>query len=71
MIGNKDEYDGDDRGCLMRTYCIVVSKVVKRECLIKADSEEEALQIAQGYYSENMIDFDSDTLEHVNFHPKY
>ena len=55
----------------MRTYCIVVSKVVKRECLIKADSEEEALQIAQGYYSENMIDFDSDTLEHVNFHPKY
>ncbi len=55
----------------MKEFCIVLSKVIRKEVCITAASENEAMERVQLLYESGDVVFDSSDTEHVNVHPKY
>ena len=55
----------------MGEYCIVVSKIIRKNVHVAAQSESEAIMKAKKLYDEGYVTLDQTDKEHINFHIKY
>ena len=55
----------------MKKFCIVVSKIQRKEILIDAESEEQAVEKTKELYEAGEVKFEILEKANVNFHAKY
>lgn len=54
----------------MNVYCVVVSKISRKQVIITAESEGKALQEAKRLYETGKLAFSNKDKANVNFHIK-
>lgn len=55
----------------MKKFCIVISKIQRKEILIDAESEDQAVEKAKELYEAGEVKFGTSEKANVNFHTKY
>ena len=55
----------------MKKFRIVVSKIQRKEILIDAESEEQAVEKTKELYEAGEVRFETSEKANVNFHAKY
>ena len=55
----------------MNEFRIVISKIQRKEILIAAESEDQAIKKAKELYNAGEVMFETSEKANVNFHAKY